>query len=115
MIEILNTFAAATSTCAKGSVQAANSIANSLVGCQPTGLPTVGAGSNQLSNILALVFATLAAISVLMIIIGGFRLVISNGDPQNISTAKNTIIFSVIGLVIALTAEAIVSFTLGYL
>jgi hypothetical protein len=48
-----------------------------------------------------------------MIIIGGLRYVAAQGNPQDASKARGTIIYAVIGLVLALAAEAIVTFTLG--
>ncbi len=52
----------------------------------------------------------IGAISVIMIIFGGIKYVISNGDSSQITGAKNTILYSVIGLIIALLAYAIVNF-----
>lgn len=50
--------------------------------------------------------------SVVMIIIGGLKYILSSGDSSNVETAKNTILYAVIGLVIALAAQAIVVFVL---
>lgn len=52
-------------------------------------------------------------IAVIMIIIGGIRYVSSNGDSSQITSAKNTIMYSVIGLIVSLMAFAIVSFVVG--
>lgn len=52
------------------------------------------------------------SVSVIMIIIGGFRYVISGGDSNGVSGAKNTIMYAVIGLVIVLFAQIIVKFVL---
>lgn len=57
----------------------------------------------------ALLFV-IGAISVIMIIVGGIRYVISNGDSAQITAAKNTILYAVIGLAIAVLAYAIVNF-----
>ena len=57
----------------------------------------------------ALVFLV-GAVSVIMIIIGGLRYVLSNGDPKAAADGKNTILYSVIGLIVAIAAFAIVSF-----
>ncbi len=83
--------------------------------CYNTGIPTVQSGSHELQFILQLFFAILAAISVLFVVIGGMRYTISGGDPEDMSKAKNTIIYALVGLVVALFAEAIVSFALGYI
>lgn len=52
------------------------------------------------------------AVAVLMIIIGGVRYVISNGDGSAVKDAKNTIMYAVIGLIIAIIAYAIVNFVI---
>ena len=55
------------------------------------------------------------AVSVLMIIIGGIRYILSSGDQQQAANAKNTILYSVIGLVVAVLAWAIINYVLGVL
>jgi len=57
----------------------------------------------------------LGAISVVMIIIGGIRYTVSMGDAKSVESAKNTIMYSVVGLVVALLAYAIVNFVLNTL
>ena len=81
--------------------------------CQGTGFPVVNASSHQLQHLLTLTFGILAALSVLFVVIGGLRLVISEGNPEDTAKARNTIIYAVVGLVIALSAEAIVAFVYG--
>lgn len=48
-----------------------------------------------------------------MIVIAGFRFVTSNGDANTVTQAKNTIIYAVIGIVVAVMAYAIVNFILN--
>lgn len=50
------------------------------------------------------------AIAVIMLIIGGLRYVISQGSKEGVEQAKNTILYSVIGIVVAILAYAIVNF-----
>lgn len=76
-------------------------------------LPHVQAGSGQIKNILNITFAVIGALSLLFITIGGLRYVISTGDPQKTAQAKNTILYAIIGLLVAIGAEAFVSFVLG--
>ena len=64
------------------------------------------------SNIFA--FGT-GIISVFMIILGGLRYVTSSGDGSKTASAKNTIMYAVIGLAVAVSAEAIVKFVLSNL
>lgn len=78
-----------------------------------TGLPNVAASSIQLQSILQIVFVVLGAVAVLFVVIGGVKLTLSSGNPQEITKAKNTIIYALAGLVIAAFAEVIVSFVLS--
>lgn len=95
--------------CATGAVQINGGA------CLPTGLPSTNASSTELQTVLQILFGVLAAVAVLFVVIGGFRYVISEGDPEAMGRAKGTIIYAVVGLLIALTAESIVSFALGYI
>ncbi len=65
-----------------------------------------------ISRVVETIIFVSGSIAVLMIVIGGLRYAISNGDPQGIANAKNTIIYAIVGLVIALMAEAILRFVL---
>ena len=53
------------------------------------------------------------AISVIMLIIGGIRYVISGGDQAQVTSAKNTILYAIVGIVIAFLAYAAVNFVAG--
>jgi uncharacterized membrane protein len=52
----------------------------------------------------------IGALSVVMIIVGGLRYVISAGDPKKTADAKNTIVYAISGVVVAVLAFAIVTF-----
>lgn len=78
-----------------------------------TGLPVVDSTSIQLQQVLQIVFGAIAAIAVLMIVISGLRFITAQGDPQGVAKARSTILYAVVGLVIAISAEIIVSFVLG--
>lgn len=53
------------------------------------------------------------AISVIMIIIGGLRYVLSGGDSANVTAAKNTILYAIVGIIVSLLAFAVVNFVIG--
>lgn len=55
----------------------------------------------------------LGAISVIMIIVGGLRYVISGGDSAAVSAAKNTILYAIVGVIVAILAYAIINFVIG--
>lgn len=54
----------------------------------------------------------IGAVSVIMLIYGGIRYTISGGDSGAVTSAKNTILYAIVGIVIALLAYAIVNFVL---
>lgn len=81
-------------------------------GCD-TGLPTAQASSHQLTVALEVVFGIAAALAVLMIVIAGFRFVTAQGNSQETAKARATIVYAVIGLLVAITAEAIVAWVIG--
>lgn len=78
-----------------------------------TDLPNVEAGSTQLQDILSVVFGLAGIIAFFIVVIAGFQLVISSGDPQKISKARQTILFAVVGLVVCSAAFTIVRFVVG--
>ena len=71
-----------------------------------------GAGSIFTTIVNVLLFV-IGAISVIMLIIGGIRYTTSAGDSGNVTAAKNTIMYAIIGLVIAFLAFAVVNWVLG--
>jgi len=52
-------------------------------------------------------------IAVIMIIIGGVRYMTSNGDATDVKAAKDTILYSIVGLVVAMGGYAIVTWVVG--
>ena len=52
-------------------------------------------------------------VSVVMIIFGGFKYITSGGDSNGVTSAKNTILFAIVGLVIVALAQIIVKFVIG--
>ncbi len=76
---------------------------------------STGAGKVQgivtdMINIFSLV---VGIISVIMIIYGGFKYITSGGDSGNVTGARNTITYAVIGLVIVALAQFVVQFVLN--
>ena len=63
----------------------------------------------KISNTLLLI---IGIISVVMLIYGGFRYIISGGDNKKVADAKNTILYAIIGLIISLLAYAIINFVI---
>lgn len=78
-------------------------------------LPQAPANAARLQVIVNIVFAITGAVALLMITIAGFRYVVSHGDPGNIAQAKQMILYSLVGLIVTLTAWSIVTFVMGRL
>ncbi len=75
------------------------------------GNPLFGADGvlTKVSGIFAMVTGV---ISVFMMLIGGLRYINSNGDPQKTATARKTIIYAVIGVIVATVGGVLVRFIL---
>jgi hypothetical protein len=77
--------------------------------CKPQGGTSVDSAVKAAINILSII---VGIVSVIMIIIGGLKYVISSGDSGNIKGAKDTILYALIGLVIVALSQVIVRFVL---
>ncbi|MNQ27270.1 hypothetical protein D3C85_405250 [compost metagenome] len=75
--------------------------------CKDTKGESVNSIVTPLVNTLLFI---LGAISVVMIIVSGIRYATSNGDASAVTSAKNTLMYSIIGLIVAILAFAIVNF-----
>ena len=67
---------------------------------------------NIVGTVINILSVVVGAVSVIMIIVGGFRYVVSNGDSNAMSGAKSTILYAIVGLVIVLFAQIIVAFVI---
>jgi hypothetical protein len=82
----------------------------------PTGLPQTDPTSDgTIQAVLAFVFGLTGAIALLFIAIAGFRYTISRGDSNTVKESKSTIIYAVIGLIVAISGYTIVGFVFGRL
>lgn len=66
----------------------------------------------KVTNLIA-VFA--GVIAVFIIVIAGGRFVTSGGDSNNVSTAKNTILYALIGIVVIILARTIIVYVINHL
>lgn len=95
---------------AKGAVCSGAAVAGNACG-------DANAGANTINNIIATVINILSVlvgvVSVIFIIIGGFKYVTSNGDSNAMTSARQTILYAIAGLVIVFMAQIIVQFVLN--
>lgn len=75
--------------------------------CGPSSIVTL---FKNIANVLTFL---IGSVSVLMILYGGFRYVISRGDQANVKAAKDTILYAVMGVVVAVIAYAVVQFVVA--
>jgi len=69
--------------------------------------------SNIVKNGLNVFTAVVGIISIIFIIIGGVKYITSSGEANNITSAKNTIMYSIVGLIVVALAQVIVKFVLN--
>ena len=71
--------------------------------------------TGYITNIANALIFLVGAVAVIMVIIGALKFVVSMGDPKRVENARNTIMYAIVGVVIALCSFAIVNFLLGAL
>ena len=65
------------------------------------------------TNLTQTILYIVGLISVVMLIVGGLKYALSGGDSKQVTDAKNTILYALIGLAITILSYAIVKFVLG--
>lgn len=69
--------------------------------------------NGTIKTVIDLLSVVVGFIAVIMIIVGGLKYIISSGDSGNVNSAKNTILYAIVGLVIVALAQVIVRFVLN--
>lgn len=69
--------------------------------------------TSMAQTIVTTLLFILGIVAVIMIIVGGLRYITSAGDASRVKAAKDTIMYSIVGLVVAILAYAIVTFVVG--
>lgn len=77
--------------------------------CTTTGKELAGGTDSYLSTFVNLLLFIAGAVAVIVIIVGGIRYITSTGDAMRIKQAKDTVLYGIVGLVIALISYAIVN------
>jgi cytochrome bd-type quinol oxidase subunit 2 len=84
-------------------------------GIDYSSLPQVCANHETLALILNIFFTIIGSVSVLVIVLAGFKFITSSGKPEEVAKAKDTILYAAIGLVVCVSAVTIVSFVAGFI
>jgi hypothetical protein len=81
--------------------------------CSPSDTST---GTQKIQDIVTTVVnifsVVVGIVAVIMVIWGGFKYITSGGDQGNVTSAKQTIMYAIIGLVIVALAQFLVQFVL---
>ena len=121
----IQTFKKSIYTASAGTTLLATKVFAATPGATPGGFKQAENGANevkgdltgnlttQIGDIVNLLIFSIGMVAVLMLIIGGFRYVFSQGNEKSVTGAKDTILYAIIGLVVAILSFAIVNFVLG--
>ncbi len=110
MLEKLFTRFAQLKNCAEG-ISEADRAGNATTECT-TNLPQVDASSATLEKVLPVVFGTITAVAVLVIVVQGIKFILSQGEPDKSAQARKGVIYAAVGLVIVFVADIFVAFIL---
>jgi hypothetical protein len=95
--------------CAGANLQISDNPSSNSCNNGPNGVDQVNRILRKIVNFLS---ALVGVVAVIMIIIGGFRYITSGGNDTSVTSAKNTILYAIIGLIIVALAQVLVRFVL---
>lgn len=78
---------------------------------QPTDL--FAGGDALIPRLINLMLFIVGILAIVFLIFGGIRYVISGGDKSKVDAAKNTILYAIVGLVVAILGYAVVNWVIG--
>ena len=80
------------------------------------GLPTsTGRITDIVINVTKLLMALIGSLSVIFVIVGGIQMAAAAGNPKNFARGRETVLYAVVGIIVAIAAYGIVSFVGGAL
>ncbi len=68
--------------------------------------------NGALTRVISVLSMVLAVIAVIVLVIAGIRFAVSQGNPQSVGNVRNTVIYAIVGLVVAVLAQALVQLVL---
>jgi hypothetical protein len=78
---------------------------------QPTDL--FAGGDALIPRLINLMLFIVGILAIVFLIFGGIRYVTSGGDKSRVDAAKNTILYAIVGLVVAILGYAVVNWVIG--
>lgn len=74
--------------------------------------PTISAGFANIANTMVFLVGSLA---IIFVIVSGIQMALSMGNPKRVEQARQSLLYSVVGVIVAIMAYAIVTFIAGAL
>ena len=81
--------------------------------CSADGSDPIAGKEGIIMRVVNILSYVVGAASVIMVIYGGMKYVLANGDSNSISTARNTILYALIGVVVFLFSQLIIRFVIS--
>lgn len=69
--------------------------------------------NDLIAKVINIFSVVVGIVAVIMIVYGGFRYITSGGDSGKVTSARNTILYAIIGLIIVALAQFVVKFVLS--
>ncbi|MEO8785077.1 MAG: pilin [Candidatus Saccharimonadales bacterium] len=105
---------ASADTISQGLCNGANFQADTTQSCDSVNDTQANDRINHIITVVINAFSLVVGIAaVIMIIVGGLKYIISGGEAGNVTSAKNTILYAIIGLVVVALAQFVVKFVLN--
>jgi hypothetical protein len=96
--------------CQGANLQVSDNPSSGTGSCSSNGESVTDKLNRILKRIVNFLSAIIGVVAVIMIIFGGFRYITSGGSDNTVTSAKNTILYAIIGLVIVALAQLLVRF-----
>lgn len=77
------------------------------------GLPTTAANDPTMRNVFNVVLALAGAVAVAFVVFGGIKYMLSQGEPNEIKQSRDTILYSIVGLVVVVISFMLVNYVIG--
>jgi hypothetical protein len=69
--------------------------------------------NDSIKTLLTDIFILIGAVAFLMVVVSGLRYILARGNPDKITSAKNSLMYSLIGVIVAALAATIVNIVIG--
>jgi len=106
----LTAYAACDASTTAGAIQCGSC---SAAGADCTPAQTSSTVNTTVKTVINILSVVVGAVAVIMVIMAGFRYITSAGDSNKIASAKNTLIYALVGLAIVMLAQLIVQFVIN--